>query len=161
MTIHSIKLEVASAIIYVYWLMIFLGLRFFFLIFGFLQHFMWKIPSAFTSTWTSTHKLWMYVTPWLFIVISLKWDQQSSMYTGWWYFWGYQGRFLIFGFLKHFMWKIPSDFTSSWTSTHKLWMYVTPWLFIVKSLRWYQESSMYTGWWNFWGYQGIFWYLGF
>jgi hypothetical protein len=50
--------------------------------FVFLQHCMWKILSDFAITWPITHKLWMYVFTRLFIARSLKWDQQSSMYTG-------------------------------------------------------------------------------
>jgi hypothetical protein len=117
------------------------------LILLFLNHFMCKMQSDFASNWTSTHILWMFVSPWLFIVKSLKWYQQSSLYTGWWYFWGCRSICLLFEIFGYFLLKIPSNFTSTWTSAQKLWMYVTPWLFIVKSLKWYQQSSMYTGWW--------------
>jgi hypothetical protein len=123
----------------------FCGCRWILSKFVFLQHSMCKIQSDFASTWTITHRLWMYVSAWLFILKSLKWDQQSSIYTGWSNFCGCRWILSIFVFLQHSMWKILSNFVSAWTGTHRLWMYVFRWLFIVRSLKWDQQSSMHTG----------------
>jgi hypothetical protein len=96
----------------------------------------------FCSAWSSTPRFQMYVFRWLFVVRSLKWDQQSSMYSGWWYFCGCRWILSIFVFLYHFKWKIPFYFAKTVPTTHKLWMYVFTSFCIVRSLKWDQQSSM-------------------
>jgi hypothetical protein len=97
----------------------------------------------------------MYLSPLQFTVRACRWYQELSMYTGGWYFCGPWRNVLIILFLYHFNQKNLSYLASAWTITHRLWMYVSAWLSRVRACIWYQQSSMYTGWWYFCGRRWI------
>jgi hypothetical protein len=208
MTIHSKKLVVVSALIYICCLLTLLLPQYYNFVLWNFRPIPLEIPSYFGHICTSSHKLWSDVAPWLFIDRTLKSYQQSSMYTAWWLSCCPRITILIFGILRLFPLKFrdilvivvhavtnfgvmylhdylksyqQSSMYAAWwlyccpritilifgnfrpislnipmysghicTSSHYFWTDVSPWLFIVRTLKWYQQSSMYAAWWLYW-----------
>jgi hypothetical protein len=109
-----------------------------------------EMPRYFGHSCTCSHKLWSDVSSWLFIVRTLKWYQQSSIYAAWWLFCCPRITVLIFGNFRPISHNIPIYSGHIYRSSHYFWSDVSPWLFIVRTLKWYQQSSMYAAWRLYW-----------